>query len=444
MQKKSEARFIASTDAGARVCAAAARISTQAGTALEIFENSQGGERDLKLVKKVLASGHKSILEHHVFSVAFENVSVLVEQFLIEFRLASFMVKSRRYVNFEGMGFYVPESLEGEACALYVANMGERFSDYAKLLELGIPKEDARFALPYCFLSNFYLTCNARELVSIICSMRYGRGSGFAELRALGGQLEAQFDEYYPSVVRSESADYERCAVEPLSERFEKPNLAESAAKLISCPQGGEALLQSALDFTGRFPGMALRQAVKQLVRDIRPRELECLSFTYLIENVSLPTVTHYARHRIQSPLFEHTLKSLNTGRYILPPTIAANDEATATYHRCFERNHQALLHTMDLGLDVHDASYFALSGGAVNLMITMNARELLHFLKLRTCARAQWEIQGLSLSLLDQLRAYAPSIFAHFGPSCWVMLRCPEGRMSCGKPQIPKDEGES
>ena len=32
--------------------------------------------------------------------MAFENVSVFCEQFIIEFRLASFTVKSRRYVDF--------------------------------------------------------------------------------------------------------------------------------------------------------------------------------------------------------------------------------------------------------------------------------------------------------------------------------------------------------
>ena len=87
-----------------RVAAASARISTQQGTALEIYERSLGDARDLKLIDKVLSSGHKSVIEHQTFGIAFNDVSVLVEQFVIECRLASFTVKSRRYVDFGGAG----------------------------------------------------------------------------------------------------------------------------------------------------------------------------------------------------------------------------------------------------------------------------------------------------------------------------------------------------
>ena len=48
--------------------------------------------------------GHKSA----AFNLAFQNVSAYAEQFMLEFRLASFTVKSRRYVDFSNMGFVVP------------------------------------------------------------------------------------------------------------------------------------------------------------------------------------------------------------------------------------------------------------------------------------------------------------------------------------------------
>ena len=80
------------------VIASGGRISTMDGTADEIFEKSlaAGREKNEKLIGKVLSSGHTSVLEHCFINLAFENVSVLAEQFLIEFRLASFTVKSPR------------------------------------------------------------------------------------------------------------------------------------------------------------------------------------------------------------------------------------------------------------------------------------------------------------------------------------------------------------
>ena len=100
--------------------ASGGRISTMDGTADEIRAKSlaAGKEKNEKLIGKVLSSGHTSVLEHGYVNLAFENVSVLAEQFLIEFRLASFTVKSRRYVDFSGAGYVAPELPSPQAQAL--------------------------------------------------------------------------------------------------------------------------------------------------------------------------------------------------------------------------------------------------------------------------------------------------------------------------------------
>ena len=94
----------------AAMIASGGRISTMDGTADEIYANSlsAGQEKNEKLIGKVLSSGHTSVLEHCYVNLSFENVSVLAEQFLIEFRLASFTVKSRRYVDFSKAGYVSP------------------------------------------------------------------------------------------------------------------------------------------------------------------------------------------------------------------------------------------------------------------------------------------------------------------------------------------------
>lgn len=81
------------------------------------------------------------------------------------------------------------------------------------------------------------------------------------------------------------------------------------------------------------------------------------------------------------------------------------------------------------------DARYFLPMGGETELVMTMNARELGHFLKLRMCRRAQWEIREMADEMHRQLVAECPEIFRKCGPGC-VRGRCPEGRKSCGKPR--------
>ena len=68
-------------------------------------------------------------------------------------------------------------------------------------------------------------------------------------------------------------------------------------------------------------------------------------------------------------------------------------------------------------------------------MVITMNARELMHFFSLRCCNRAQWEIREMADQMLALCKEVSPVIFARAGPSC-VRGPCPEGKKSCGKPR--------
>ena len=119
MEKELHAKIVSCNANSEEVCASAARISTTAGDAHKIFENARENPKNRALIGKVLASGHKSLIEHAVFTIAFRDVSVFVEQFFIECRLASFTVKSRRYVDFSALGYYVPPDLEGEDLRQY-------------------------------------------------------------------------------------------------------------------------------------------------------------------------------------------------------------------------------------------------------------------------------------------------------------------------------------
>ena len=439
MQQES-AKIILKNEDGLRAVASAARISTTQGSALEIFAKSGDAAKDMKLVQKVLASGHRSVIEHQTFTVAFDGVSVLVEQFLIEFRLASYLVKSRRYVDFSAAGFVIPEDLPEEMREKYCGQMQSLFDVYAKLLERGVPREDARFVLPYCFRSNFYVTVNARELVLMICQMAYGRGSRFAEIRALGLSLAEQFEELYPGVIEVERKHVHKAAPQPLPETFAAGSVRTGGAELISTPADGEALLETAMAFSERFePEMGDYLTEKNmiaLVSDSRARELETLNFTFRIKDVSLAAITHFTRHRILSLLIPNPAQALAGGNYVLPATVAADPEARVMYEEAFVRQTECVKAMAEAGLSAENCAYFALAGHVMDMLMTINARELNHFLKLRTCRRAQWEIRGIAKEMLRLLRAYSDDIFWVYGPSCAVDGRCPEGRLSCGKPE--------
>ena len=417
-----------------RIAASSARISTQQGTAMEIYDKSGDSEKDLNLLKKVLASGHKSVVEHQTLSIAFNDVSVLVEQFVIECRLASFTVKSRRYVDFGEAGWVCPEGLSPEQKVLYDAAMAARFEDYRRLMELGVPKEDARFVLPYCLRSNFFMTVNARELIALVCAMLYGRGKGFREIEALGAQLKAQFDEMYPGVIDAEAKRYPHYEPMPLPESILSGGDKVGDAELIAAPEDTEGFMDAVYNFTGRFPMDDHKAHGHAMLTDARPRELELLHYTFRVRRVSLACVTHFTRHRMVSLLVPPVSRALAEGDYVLPETVKAIPEAEAIYRRAFEAQGLAAREVQGLGMSAENLSYFAMSGHQLDLMISMNMRELIHFFKLRTCRRAQWEIQGVAWKMLRLLMDHEPNVFIYLGPSC-VYGPCPEGRMSCGRP---------
>lgn len=424
---------------GLAIVASAARMSTQQGTAMDVFARSGDHQKDMNLVGKVLASGHKSVIEHQTLSVAFNDVSVMVEQFVIEFRLASYTVKSRRYVDFSDAGYVMPAELTGELADFYARRMNALFSDYEKLLSTGVPKEDARFLFPYSLRSNFFMTINARELIHMICTMLRGRGARFEELHNLGQQLKAQFDELYPGVIDAEAARYNHFEEEVLPTAFHSGKIVSGHADLIGSPSNAEELLESAMEFSGRFTASDGRfftsENMRLLRNDLRPRELEMLNYTFRICDISLACLTHFTRHRMQSSLIPSVIRALSKGDYILPESIAAVPEAEAIYRKAFEDQAAFATEMLAGGASKELLAYCAMSGHVLDILMTINARELLHFSKLRTCTRAQWEIRAVAREMLLRLNEVSPDIFSGYGPSCAVTGRCPEGKMTCGQP---------
>ena len=225
--KQSSVKILYYNENASSIVASAGRISTTKGSAIELYDKSceKSGEENHRLIQKILLSGHTSVLEHMNFNLAFDNVSVFVEQFMIEFRLASFTVKSRRYVDFGHMGYVSPDfdayGEQGDTIrTIYRNHMEYLFQEYNDLLECGIPKEDARFILPYSFRSNFYCTVNARQLVKIVNEMVYGRGKDYAEIAALGRSLMDQCREIAPFLEFADSSSGESGYPGSLTFRF--------------------------------------------------------------------------------------------------------------------------------------------------------------------------------------------------------------------------------
>jgi len=162
---------------------------------------------------------------------------------------------------------------------------------------------------------------------------------------------------------------------------------------------------------------------------------LEHASFTFNVSGVSRALTHQLVRHRLASftQQSQRYVKLKEKG-YITPNTIEISSFAEE-YHTMVAKISELYQKMMDNGIPPEDARYILPNAAETSIVITMNARELLHFFTLRSCNRAQWEIRALSDEMLRQCKGVAPTIFEKAGPGC-IRGPCPEGKFTCGHPR--------
>ena len=82
------------------------------------------------------------------------------------------------------------------------------------------------------------------------------------------------------------------------------------------------------------------------------------------------------------------------------------------------------------------DARYLLPNACHTSMVVTMNARALLNFFKLRCCRRAQNEINELAWEMRSLVQSTAPAVFEKSGPSC-LFGSCSEGAYTCCSPYL-------
>lgn len=150
-----------------RAIATAARLCYAPVGASELME-TMPEERVKSVLSTIMQSGHFSTLEHASYTFAVDGVSRALTHQLVRHRIASFNQQSQRYVKFtDGLSVIKPESVAADLATSEVFDeaIGAALTAYAKLLEAGVPAEDARYLLPNAAETKIVITMNVRELL---------------------------------------------------------------------------------------------------------------------------------------------------------------------------------------------------------------------------------------------------------------------------------------
>ncbi len=161
---------------------------------------------------------------------------------------------------------------------------------------------------------------------------------------------------------------------------------------------------------------------------------IEHASFTFSLEGVSRVLTHQLVRHRLAS-YSQQSQRYVVLGKpdYVIPKAISSNEERKKIFKEALDDVWDAYNRLIEMGVDAEDARYLLPNAAKTNIVVTMNARELLHFFRLRTCNRAQWEIRKAAKLMLNEVRRIAPTIFENAGPPCKAGP-CPEGEKTCGR----------
>lgn len=195
-----------------KIVAQAAKLCYSPASIKDISENLTD-EKVASFVEMISKLGHESTIEHVTFTFGIEGVSRSFLAQITRHRIASYSVKSQRYVSESAFEYVIPPEIEAipGAKAEYISAMEEDQRHYEKLTSLLKEKhikenikagmdektaqnkakkqsiEDARFVLPNACETKMVCTFNARSLYNFFSLRCCNRAQW--EIRSVATQM---------------------------------------------------------------------------------------------------------------------------------------------------------------------------------------------------------------------------------------------------------------
>ena len=194
----------------------------------------------------------------------------------------------------------------------------------------------------------------------------------------------------------------------------------EPTVTLLAVTPNGEKLIEEA----GRTCYLSLDRItenssdnfIQAAIRRGHGSILEHASATFRIEGASRAFTHQLVRHRIAS-FSQQSQRYVDEKEFnfVIPPSIAENDEALAVYRDFMETSRKTYAKLREIGAKKEDARFILPNALESQIVFTANFRELRSVFSLRLEPAAQWEIRRVCLAMLKVMQKEAPSVFGDF-----------------------------
>jgi len=137
---------------------------------------------------------------------------------------------------------------------------------------------------------------------------------------------------------------------------------------------------------------------IRRLIKSGHESVIEHGSATFRINGISRACSHQLVRHRLASysQRSQRYVKE-DTPSYVTPPEIEKSDYLSMVYENQMKDAWQRYRQLIGAGVSKEDARFVLPNACTTEIMMTMNFREIRHFLKLRLAKNAQWEIRKLA-----------------------------------------------
>ena len=217
MEAKLKVKLLAHTENPERIIATAAKLCYSSSDIEHIHEGLDA-EKTESFIQRLMDLGHESPTEHVTFTFGIEGVSRALLAQITRHRIASYSVKSQRYVTEGQFQYIVPPAIKEDkkACEIYVNTMESLQKQYDELTDILKKKhmdegmaekaaekmaiEDARFVLPNACETKIVMTFNARSLMNMFHHRCCERAQW--EIRAMADEMLKLVKEVAPTLFK--------------------------------------------------------------------------------------------------------------------------------------------------------------------------------------------------------------------------------------------------
>ncbi|MDO9547304.1 MAG: FAD-dependent thymidylate synthase [Pelolinea sp.] len=404
--------------------------------------------------KWVVGYGHSSVAEHAVLHIAVENISRLAVECLESNRLASYTEKSSRYQIWDEDHFFTPDEIKDTGVEeVYTDTCKSLFKDYLKAvnkiteyISKSMLREEGesdraysnrinacsadicRYYLPTCSLANVGVSINARSLEHALRKML---SHPLKEVQNIGQEIKTVSLENIPTLVKyADQNEYltqignEISAL--LRNSINKSTLDHNWFNCMGFDEGGELQILAALLY--RFSDLSFKEAFEQISQlppeklglvtnsllgnlgqhDIPVRELEYahISFDLIIDQGAY---FELKRHRMMA----QTVKPFTPELGFAIPKVIEEVGLLDNFSFAMEKAKEVFLKVQKI--NPHAAPYILPNAYNRRVLIDMNLRTALHFLKLRTAPNAHFAIRRPAQRIAEEIRTKFPIFTEYF-----------------------------